>query len=167
MSQQALGMVETKGLTASIEAADAMLKAANVILIGKVQIGAGLVTVLVRGDVAAVKASVDVGASAAERVGELISIDVIPRPDSQLEMILPKSDSFIEREKKSEINQNDIDNKNIQLLDREIDVEHLQNYTVVELRKIARNIEKIGIKGRKISRANKEELIREIIKAGS
>lgn len=87
---QALGMVETKGLVGSVEAADAMVKAANVSLIGKVHVGGGLVTVMVRGDVGAVKAAVDAGAAAAERVGELLSIHVIPRPHSDVEMILPK-----------------------------------------------------------------------------
>ena len=86
----ALGMVETKGLVAAIEAADAMVKAANVTLIGKEHVGGGLVTVLVRGDVGAVKAATDAGAAAAERVGELISIHVIPRPHTEIEAILPK-----------------------------------------------------------------------------
>ena len=80
----ALGMVETKGLVGAIEAADAMVKAANVTLIGKEQVGAGLVTVMVRGDVGAVKAATDAGAAAAENVGELISVHVIPRPHSEL-----------------------------------------------------------------------------------
>ena len=88
-NMQALGMIETKGLVGSIEAADAMVKAANVTLTGKVLVGGGLVTVMVRGDVGAVKAAVDAGAAAAERVGELISIHVIPRPHSDVEMILP------------------------------------------------------------------------------
>ncbi|MCP1225913.1 ethanolamine utilization microcompartment protein EutM [Sebaldella sp. S0638] len=86
----ALGMIETKGLVAAIEAADAMVKAANVTLIGKEHIGGGLVTVMVRGDVGAVKAATDAGAAAAERVGELVSIHVIPRPHSEIEAILPK-----------------------------------------------------------------------------
>ncbi|MBR5642149.1 MAG: ethanolamine utilization microcompartment protein EutM [Firmicutes bacterium] len=86
---QALGMVETKGLVASIEAADAMVKAANVKLIGKVHVGGGLVTVMVRGDVGAVKSATDAGAAAAERVGELISVHVIPRPHDDVEYILP------------------------------------------------------------------------------
>ncbi|CEL89735.1 propanediol utilization microcompartment protein PduA [Streptococcus sanguinis] len=85
----ALGMVETKGLVGAIEAADAMVKAANVTLIGKEQVGAGLVTVLVRGDVGAVKAATDAGAAAAENVGELISVHVIPRPHAEVEVILP------------------------------------------------------------------------------
>jgi microcompartments protein len=89
-SMTALGMVETKGLVGSIEAADAMVKAANVSLIGKEQIGAGFVTVMVRGDVGAVKAATDAGASAAARVGELVSVHVIPRPHSDVELILPK-----------------------------------------------------------------------------
>ena len=91
-AQQALGMIETKGLVASIEAADAMVKAANVTLIGKEHVGGGLVTVMtvmVRGDVGAVKAATDAGAAAAERVGELISVHVIPRPHEEVEAILP------------------------------------------------------------------------------
>ena len=87
----ALGMIETKGLVAAVEAADAMVKAANVTLIGKEHVGGGLVTVLVRGDVGAVKAATDAGAEAAKRVGELVSVHVIPRPHSEVEVILPKS----------------------------------------------------------------------------
>ena len=90
MEKQALGMVETKGLVGSIEAADAMVKAANVHLIGKVLVGGGLVTVMVRGDVGAVKAAVEAGGSAAKRVGELVSVHVIPRPHDDVEAILPK-----------------------------------------------------------------------------
>ncbi|MDA8188463.1 MAG: ethanolamine utilization microcompartment protein EutM [Dehalococcoidales bacterium] len=85
----ALGMIETKGLVAAIEAADAMLKAANVVLVGKEMIGGGLVTVMVRGDVGAVKAAVDAGAASAKRVGELVSVHVIPRPNGDIETILP------------------------------------------------------------------------------
>ena len=91
MEKQALGMVETKGLVGAIEAADAMVKAANVSLVGKEQIGSGLVTVMVRGDVGAVKASAEAGAAAARRVGELVSVHVIPRPHEDVEKILPKS----------------------------------------------------------------------------
>jgi ethanolamine utilization protein EutM len=89
MEKLALGMVETRGLIGAIEAADAMVKAANVKLIGKEKIGSGLVTVMVRGDVGAVKASVDAGAAAAKRVGELVSVHVIPRPHDDVEGILP------------------------------------------------------------------------------
>jgi microcompartment protein CcmL/EutN len=90
MSQDALGLVETRGLIGSVEAADAMVKAANVVLIGKEYIGAGYVTVMCRGDVGAVKAAVDAAAAAARRVGELISVHVIPRPHGEIERILPK-----------------------------------------------------------------------------
>lgn len=86
----ALGMIETKGLVGAIEAADAMVKATNVTLVGKEEIGGGLVTVMVRGDVGAVKAATDIGAAAAEKVGELISVHVIPKPHSEVESILPK-----------------------------------------------------------------------------
>ena len=88
-AMQALGMIETKGLVAAIEAADAMVKAANVTLIGKEHVGGGLVTVMVRGDVGAVKAATDAGAAAAERVGEMVSVHVIPRPHNEVEAILP------------------------------------------------------------------------------
>ena len=87
--QEALGMIETRGLTAAIEAADAMTKAAEVSLIGTEKIGSGLVTVMVRGDVGAVKSSVESGAAAAGKLGELIATHVIPRPHSDVEMILP------------------------------------------------------------------------------
>jgi ethanolamine utilization protein EutM len=85
----ALGMVETRGLIGAVEAADAMVKAANVKLIGSEYIGGGFVTVMVRGDVGAVKAATDAGAAAAKRVGELVSVHVIPRPHTDVEMILP------------------------------------------------------------------------------
>jgi len=90
MSSEALGLVETKGLIGAVEAADAMVKAANVTLIGKECIGAGYVTVMVRGDVGAVQAATDAGAAAARRVGELVSVHVIPRPHAEVEKILPK-----------------------------------------------------------------------------
>ena len=91
MSYEALGMIETRGLTAAIEAADAMTKAAEVTLIGTEKIGSGLVTVMVRGDVGAVKSAVEAGSSAAGRLGELVATHVIPRPHSDVEMILPKA----------------------------------------------------------------------------
>ncbi len=90
MPLEALGLIETKGLVGAIEAADAMVKAANVKLIGKEKVGGGYVTVMVRGDVGAVKAATDAGAAAAERVGELVSVHVIPRPHADLEQLLPK-----------------------------------------------------------------------------
>jgi microcompartment protein CcmL/EutN len=91
MSFEALGMIETKGFVGAVEAADAMVKAANVTLVGKEYIGAGYVTVLVRGDVGAVKAATDAGAAAARRVGELISVHVIPRPHSEVERVLSEN----------------------------------------------------------------------------
>ena len=89
MAQDALGMVETRGLTAAIDAADAMTKAAEVTLVGTEKIGSGLVTVLVRGDVGAVKAAVEAGESAASKLGELVATHVIPRPHGDVEKILP------------------------------------------------------------------------------
>lgn len=90
MTGESLGMIETRGLVGAIEAADAMVKAANVQLIGYEKIGSGYVTVMVRGDVGAVKAATDAGAAAAKKVGEIVSIHVIPRPHSDTEKILPK-----------------------------------------------------------------------------
>ena len=92
MNLDALGMIETRGLVGAIEAADAMVKAAKVVLIGKEKIGGGFVTVMVRGDTGAVKAATDAGASAAEKVGELVSVHVIPRPHEDVEMILTKAE---------------------------------------------------------------------------
>ena len=90
MAQEALGMIETRGLTAAIEAADAMVKAAEVTLVGTEKIGSGLVSVMVRGDVGAVKAAVEAGSAAATRLGEVIATHVIPRPHADVEKILPK-----------------------------------------------------------------------------
>ena len=91
MTQEALGMVETRGLVAAIEASDQMVKAADVTLIGTEKIGSGLVTVMVRGDVGAVKAAVEAGSAAAEKLGEIIAVHVIPRPHSDVEKILPQA----------------------------------------------------------------------------
>ena len=90
MALEALGMVETRGLVAAIEAADAMVKAANVALIGTEKIGSGLVTVMVRGDVGAVKSATESGSAAASKLGELVAVHVIPRPHADVEKILPK-----------------------------------------------------------------------------
>ncbi len=90
MSKEALGMIETRGLTAAIEAADSMVKAAEVVLIGTEKIGSGLVSVMVRGDVGAVKAAVEAGAATASTLGELVATHVIPRPHGDVEKILPK-----------------------------------------------------------------------------
>jgi ethanolamine utilization protein EutM len=96
MSKEALGMIETRGLVGAIEAADAMVKAANVTLMGKETVGSGLVTVMVRGDVGAVKAATEAGAEAAQRVGQLISVHVIPRPHQEVESIMPQSNQSVE-----------------------------------------------------------------------
>lgn len=96
MSQEALGLIETKGLVGAIEAADAMVKAANVKLIGQKMTGAGLVTVMVRGDVGAVKAAVDAGSAAALRVGEVVSTHVIPRPHGDTEKLLPLQEDAVD-----------------------------------------------------------------------
>lgn len=90
MSAEALGMIETRGMVGAIEAADAMVKAANVSLLGYVKVGTGLVTVMVRGDVGATKAATDAGAAAAKKVGEVVSVHVIPRPHADVEKMLPK-----------------------------------------------------------------------------
>ena len=92
MAQEALGMIETRGVVAAIEAADAMVKSAEVTLVGTEKIGSGLVSVMVRGDVGAVKAATEAGSSAASKLGELIAVHVIPRPHSDVEKILPTLD---------------------------------------------------------------------------
>ncbi|SDO16794.1 BMC domain-containing protein [Alkalicoccus daliensis] len=89
---ESVGFIETRGLTAAIEAADAMLKAANVQIVGSEKIGSGLVSVMVQGDVGAVKAATEVGSEAAQRIGELVAVHVIPRPHSDLARLLPKQD---------------------------------------------------------------------------
>ena len=90
MELKALGMIETRGLVASIEAADAMLKAANVVMVGTEKIGSGLVSIMVRGDVAAVKAAVEAGSATAAKLGEVVAVHVIPRPHAEVEKILPE-----------------------------------------------------------------------------
>ncbi len=102
-NSDALGLIETKGLIGNIEAADAMVKAANVRRIGNVKVGGGLVTVMVRGDVGAVKAAVDAGAAAAQRVGDLVSVHVIPRPHGEVETILPKEDQDWDKDYKADM----------------------------------------------------------------
>ena len=145
---EALGMIETKGLVASIEAADSMVKAANVRLIGKVQIGAGLVTVMVRGDVGAVKAAVDAGETAAKRVGEVVSIHVIARPNNDIENLLPSLSVNLPEDK----------------IDTELDqiMKEFEKKSVIELRSITRQLKDTTLSGRQISKANKQKLLDEI-----
>lgn len=186
MQQQALGMIETRGLIPSIEAADVMLKAADVKLQGVVLVGGALVTVMVRGEVSAVKAATDAGAEAAKRVGKLISVDVIARPDTEVAIVLPAplgSDmcGLHDRQKKPVSNEaskrvhnkkassragksiNKIQTILKQPLIRTFNEKELGALSVLELRKLAREAEGIKIKGREIARANKQLLIKELV----
>lgn len=156
MRQQALGFIETKGMVGAIEAADAMVKAADVSLIGKELIGGDLVTVIVKGDVGAVKAATDAGAAVVQQVGELISVHVIPRPHEDIDILLPKQ-SFSD--------QSDTFQKDEKLVLNEITTDTLQSLSVEQLREVARKTKGIAIHGRQISRAGKDQLIDEIIKA--
>lgn len=173
MLDYALGLVETRGLVGAIEAADVMVKTANVRLLGKEIVRDGLVTIQVIGDVAAVKASVEAGAAAAARIGELVSQHVIPRPVDDIESILvrpvppPATESHEvstprkrprNPEPELSFNASESDNPAHKALDE---------MTVRQLRTLARDTGGLGIQGREISKANKEELIREILKARS
>lgn len=187
----ALGLIETKGLAASVEAADAMIKSANVELIGKVQIGGGLVTIMVRGDISSVKAALDAGAIAAEKVGELVSVHAIPRPHEEIEFILPSSaqskmfhqeqcqpemamtqkqisnPTIIESEIKDKVQEPKVlraINKLVEEKGLEIAMRELDKWTVVELRQFARLFKDLNIAGRQISKANKRKLLDEIYK---
>ena len=189
---EALGMIETKGLLASIESADAMLKAAEVRLLERTFVGGGLVTITVTGDVAAVKASVDAGAAAVTRIGEelLVSQHVIPRPHSELgETILPPT-PISERRKempepeetaKSEEETAPADNEpdlktdvaemHKEDMDRLVEkagldkaIETIEKCRVVKLRNLAREYDDFGITGRMVSKANKMELLEEFRK---
>ena len=147
---QALGLVETKGLVGAIEAADAGLKAANVTLLGSERADAGLVTVMFGGDVAAVKAACDAGAAAAERVGSLVGVHVIPRPHPDL--------AAIEADESPGKRAGD-DGGAPQLPNGGYDLAALANARVVELRDMARHIENFPLKGRDVARASREELL--------
>lgn len=193
----ALGLVETKGLIGAIEAADAMAKTANVKIVGKEKITAALVTIKVVGEVAAVKAAVDAGAAAAQRVGQLVSAHVIPRPDDQLEDIIydfkvkpaevseikeeepkqePEKEIEPEPEPEQEPEEEHAHDEEVSLFDNSgrmqemiegmkgesasiPPVEELRELNVHELRHLARTYEGFPIKGRQISKANREELI--------
>ena len=144
-AHQALGLVETKGLVGAIEAADAGLKAANVTLVGSERADAGLVTVMFGGDVAAVKAAVDAGSSAAERIGELIGSHVIPRPHPMLDVIAGHDDEATP--------------SRAPMHGGRYDLAQLEGAKVVELRTMARGIDAFPIKGRDIARAGRDELL--------
>ena len=148
---QALGLVETKGLVGAIEAADAGLKAANVSLLGSERADAGLVTVMFGGDVAAVKAACDAGAAAAERVGQLIGVHVIPRPSPML--------AAIETDESPGKRADDESSTPAQLPNGGWDIAALENAKVVELRDMARHVDNFPLKGRDVARASREELL--------
>jgi microcompartment protein CcmL/EutN len=168
MLEYALGMVETRGLVGSIEAADVMVKTANVHILGTEYIKNGLVTVKITGEVAAVRAAVDAAGAAAARVGQLVSTHVIPRPASEIELILKKTpvkkdaapDAKDRHEKPTEEQQSLF----VANPDLEEYRKHLETLTVPELRTAARNEGGLNIAGREISKANKEQLIRELLK---
>ena len=171
----ALGLIETKGLVGSVEAADVMVKSANVELSGKVQVGGGLITIMVRGDVGAVKAALEAGAAAASRVGELISVHVIPRPHEELERMLftvIESKSFEEEKIEEKIEENKMEDPkalidmNLLAQEKGLDavLEELNTWSVQKLRKFARVFKDLSISGKQISNANKRKLIDEIYK---
>ena len=147
---QALGLVETKGLVGAIEAADAGLKAANVTLLGSERADAGLVTVMFGGDVAAVKAACDAGAAAAERVGSLVGVHVIPRPHPDLAAI--ETDESPGKRAAGDAGASQLPNGGY-------DLAAIENAKVVELRDMARRIEYFPLKGRDVARASREELL--------
>lgn len=169
---QALGLIETKGLIGAIEAADAMVKAADVRIINKEKSTAALVTIKIVGEVAAVKSAVEAGAAAAQRVGQLVSTHVIPRPDSSIDFLIegnslksfPPQKKKISKEVEAEPEKTGFFNDEVQ---DETPVEHtelpsyeaLNELNVHELRKLARGLDDFPIKGRDISKANRGELL--------
>ena len=178
MLDYALGLIETRGLVGAIEAADAMTKAADVKLVGKERADAGLITVKIIGDVAAVRAAVDAGAAAAQRVGELVSAHVIPRPADDTEMLIyppqrPSTTTPPEPKIPSEKSLSQVgrapggafqEQIPFSLSDDEQEyLSELEAMTVHELRRYARGVEGLSIFGREISRANKEQLIEALI----
>nr|WP_312650569.1 BMC domain-containing protein [Aminipila sp.] len=193
MQMQALGLIETKGLIAAIESADAMLKAANVSLVDRVFVKGGLVTIIIEGDVGAVKAATDAGAAAAQRVGQLISVHVIPRPHEEVgnKVIYPTSKIKINEETAeeevpvaeeieevcvaeeivetsldsdlNEIHKEDLD-KLVKESSMEKALEVLDKLKVTKLRNLAREFKEFGIAGRLISKADKNLLIKEFKK---
>lgn len=183
--QLALGLIETKGLIGAIEAADAMVKAADVKLVGKEKVTGALMCVKVVGETAAVKAAVDAGAAAAQRVGELYSAHVIPRPDDQIDVFIydriikkaksekpkktePKKDDASlfedkkepEEEKTEEIEEVEEEfSDNLEMNGEIPSQDELENLNVHELRRLARSQDDFPIKGREISKANRQELL--------
>ena len=172
---KALGLVETKGLVAAIEAADAMLKAANVSFAGKTIIRPALVTIKVVGETAAVRSAVDAGSAAATRIGQVVSTHIIPQPDEQLISMLPEIDETIPEVspksggEKEEANTKEPSSSTLSRLRKEAfgkeevtgagTIDDIDSMNVHQLRHLARSIREFPIKGREISRANREELI--------
>ncbi len=167
MPDYALGMVETRGLVGCIEAADVMLKTANVVLLGVEYIGEGYVTVEVVGDVAAVKAAVEAASSAAAKVGELLATHVIPKPAEDVEPLLKRrSEARNEQRRRLPLPLSKTtapEGGSAYVGDEEYSAQ-LQAMTVHQLRSVARQAEGLQIAGRQISRANKEQLIEELLR---
>lgn len=147
--RRAIGLIETRGAIGTVEASDAMVKAASVLLVGKEYVGGGYSTIVCRGDVGSVKAALDAGAAAAKRVGELVSVHLIPKPDDQVEAILPPLEwMYLPPWRKG----------NSHRLD-------LEAMTVPQLRRLARSLAQVTLGGREISKASREQLLAEIKKA--
>ncbi len=164
MIQYALGLIETRGLVGAIEAADAALKTSYVELIGQDRVDAGLITIKIVGETAAVRSAVDAGAAAAQRVGELVSTHVIPRPHEELGILLEnnkKSDVVVESTTKQPKTTQPHEASN----DAASYQAELEKLTVHQLRSIARSVENLSIQGRQISMANKKQLIHELLRA--
>ena len=176
MTDYALGLVETRGLVAAIEAADAMVKTANVVLVGKEQTNPALITIKVVGDTAAVRASVEAGAAAAQRVGELVSKHVIPRPADGIEELIFVGGSRTQPDVEDELHEGPVEEHEDEASEipyampdglTEEQKEYfnsLEAMTVHELRRFARGVEGLQIYGREISRANKPRLLEELMR---
>jgi len=158
----ALGLVETRGLIAAIEAADAMMKSSEVQLVGKDRADAGLITIKVVGDVAAVRSAVDAGSAAATRVGQLVSAHVIPRPADELEIIIYTDSPS--KKNSDEDSPFDISQfPNLNSANRSDFSEQLSKMNVHELRKYVRSLKGVTLQGREVSIAHREELVNEIM----
>ena len=167
MVEYALGLIETRGLVGSIEAADVMVKTANVALLGTEYVGGGLVTVEIVGEVAAVKAAVDAAAAAAARIGQVISTHVIPRPAGDIEPLLRLRQAAAGDATANETTIDETLEQEFSLIPSTDDDEYrtqLDAMTVHQLRTLARQEEGLGIAGREISKANKDLLIQELMR---
>jgi ethanolamine utilization protein EutM len=164
MYQHALGLIETRGLVGAIEAADAALKTANVKLVSKESVHAGLITIKIIGETAAVRAAVDAAGAAARRVGELVSVHVIPRPHDELIQLINGSPEP-QRKRDEDLGENKVDTQTEQSEDAHEYRNQLYKLTVHQLRTLARSTENLSIQGRQISMANKQQLIDELLRA--